>query len=204
MNKDLEVEGKKLEIVKWAFDRFYEGGFHATGVDTLMADSGISKRTLYKYFSSKEELIGAVLDYYGAGIVHELFDPVMTLADDPRQQIMAFFDIRKAMIDEHPIRGCLGIKASQEYIGRHQGIAAQGKDAACDVERRFVEICHRAHFIEAVKLGKQINILFQGALLLSQVYGDSSPFVSAKGAVSALLDQAAVGGRHRKETKKRK
>ena len=40
-----------------------------------MADSGISKRTLYKYFSSKEELIEAVLDHYGECIVHEFFDP---------------------------------------------------------------------------------------------------------------------------------
>ena len=31
MSQDVEIEGKKLEIVKYAFDRFYEGGFHATG-----------------------------------------------------------------------------------------------------------------------------------------------------------------------------
>jgi AcrR family transcriptional regulator len=82
-----------------------EGGFHGTGIDTMMADSGISKRTLYKYFSSKEDLIEAVLDYYGAGIVHELFDPVMAVSTDYRQRIIAFFDIRKAMIEENPIRG---------------------------------------------------------------------------------------------------
>jgi len=192
-----KLEGKKLEIVKWAFDRFYEGGFHATGIDTMMADSGISKRTLYKYFSSKEELIGAVLDYYGAGIVHELFDPVMAVSADYRQRIIAFFDIRKAMIDENPVRGCLGIKASQEYVGRHEGIAAQGKKAALDVERKFIELCERAHFVQPAKLGKQLNILFQGALLLSQVLGDSSPFVSAKAAALALLDKTDVADRHR-------
>lgn len=201
MATDAPVEGKKLEIVKWAFDRFYEGGFHATGIDTVMADSGISKRTLYKYFSSKEELIEAVLDHYVAGIVHELFDPVMAVSDDPRRQITAFFDIRKAMIDERPVRGCLGIKASQEYVGKHEGIATHGKAAASAVERRFVDMCERADFAEPAKLGKQINILFQGALLLSQVFGDSSPFVSAKAAVSALIGRAAVADRHRKGQK---
>jgi AcrR family transcriptional regulator len=192
MVKEAEVESKKLEIVKWAFDRFYEGGFHATGVDTVMADSGISKRTLYKYFSSKEALIEAVLDHYGAVIVDDLFDPVKAVSDDPRQQIEAFFDVRKTMIDEKPCRGCLGIKASQEYVGKHEGIAALGKNAALYVERQFVEMCERAGFAQAVKLGKQINILFQGALLLSQVIGDSSPFVSAKAGACALMDQAAV------------
>lgn len=185
-------EDKKLEIVKWAFDRFYEGGFHATGIDSVMADSGISKRTVYKYFPSKEDLIEAVLDYYTAWIMHELFDPVMAASDDPRAQIIAFFDIRKAMIDESPTRGCLGMKASQEYVGKHQGITKLGKIAASQVERRFSEMSKQAGFAEPLSLGKQLNVLFQGALLLSHVYGDSSPFGAAKETVSRLLDSAAV------------
>lgn len=194
MTNDMQVEGKKLEIVKQAFDRFYEGGFHATGVDGVMADSGISKRTLYKYFPSKEDLIEAVLDYYITWIMHELFDPVMAASDDPREQIIAFFDIRKAMIDKSPTRGCLGMKASQEYVGKHDGIATLGKSAASQVERRFSEMCKQAGFAEPSSLGKQLNVLFQGALLLSHVYGDSSPFVAAKATVLSLLDDATVAG----------
>jgi AcrR family transcriptional regulator len=186
-----QAEDKKMEIVKWAFDRFYEGGFHATGIDTAMAGSGISKRTLYKYFSSKEELIEAVLVHYADFIMHDLFDPVATIKD-PRKQIVAFFDVRKTMIDENPTRGCLGIKASQEYAGKHEGIVALGRSATSKVEERFIELCKRAGFAQSAKLGKQINVLFQGALLLAHVSGDSSSFVSAKAAVSALLEKAAL------------
>lgn len=192
MTSDVPVEGKKLEIVKWAFDRFYEGGFHATGIDTVMAESGISKRTLYKYFSSKEDLIQAVLDYYSIWILHELFDSVKAIGGDPRRQILAFFDIRKTMIDETPTRGCLGLKASQEYIEKHKGIATQGRDVALDVEGKLVEMCERAGFADPAGLGKQINVLFQGALLLSQVFGDSSAFVAARAAAETLLDDADV------------
>jgi AcrR family transcriptional regulator len=185
-----QAEDKKLEIVKWAFDRFYEGGFHATGIDTVMAGSGISKRTLYKYFSSKEELIEAILVHYGEFIMHDLFDPVAAIKD-PRKQIVAFFDVRKAMIDENPTRGCLGIKASQEYVGKHESIVALGRSATSKVGERFIELCKRAGFAQSAKLGKQINVLFQGALLLAHVSGDSSSFVSAKAAVSTLLEKAA-------------
>ncbi|WP_204165512.1 hypothetical protein [Methylobacterium sp. 17Sr1-1] len=69
-------------------------------------------------------------------------------------------------------------------------MAAQGKRAALYVERRFVELCERAGFEKPVELGEEINLLFQGALLLPQVYGDSSPFVSAKRAIVALLEAA--------------
>ena len=188
---DVQAEDKKLEIVKWAFDRFYEGGFHATGIDTAMAGSGISKRTLYKYFPSKEELIAAVLVHYGEFIMHELFDPVAAIKD-PRKQIIAFFDVRRTMLDENPTRGCLAIKACQEYLGKHEGIVALGRSSTLNVEERFVELCKCAGFAQPAALGKQINVLFQGALLLAHISGESSSFVSAKAAVSTMLEQAAA------------
>lgn len=191
MNLDVRAESKKLEIVKQAFDRFYDGGFHATGVDTILAGSGISKRTLYKYFPTKDDLIEAVLDYYVQGIVGILFEPVRSSSDDPRDQIDSFFEIRKSMIDGQPNRGCLCIKAAQEFIGKHAGIASHGQQAALRIEEHFVHLCEQAGLARPAELGKQINLLFQGALLLSQVNGDSAPFVSARGAVDVLLKSAA-------------
>ncbi len=186
------MSDKKLQIVKRAYDRFYDGGFHATGVDAVMASTGISKRTLYKYFGSKEELIEAVLDYYGSQIGQALFAPAQFSSDDPRDQIRAFFDIREEMIADSPIRGCLGIKASQEYVGKHDGIAARGRAFALFVERTFIRLCQEALFDEPVRLGKEITILFQGAVLLAQVYGDPAPFATAKAAVEALMTKATL------------
>jgi AcrR family transcriptional regulator len=180
-------EDKKLDIVKRAYNSFYDGGFHATGVDAVMADSGISKRTLYKYFGSKEDLIQAVLDYYATQISEELFSAAQAASDDPRAQILAFFDIREQLIVSRPIRGCLGIKASQEYVGKHNGIAASGKAFAEFVEGNFVRLCGEAGFEKPGQLGKEITILFQGAVLLAQVYGNPSPFETAKVATLALM-----------------
>jgi AcrR family transcriptional regulator len=193
VTEDKRLGGKKLDIVRLAYDRFYDGGFQATGVDTVLADSGISKRTLYKHFPTKEDLIDAVLDHYAAGVVQRLFDPVTTTGGDARAQIEAFFDLRRSMLDERPTRGCLCIKAAQEYTGRHSAIAAWGARAAQDVENQFVRLCERAGAAEPARLGRQINILFQGAVLLAQVLGDSSPLVQAKQAASTLLDAADPG-----------
>lgn len=190
MGENSEIEGKKLEIVQWAFDRFYEGGFHATAIDAAMAGSGISKRTIYKYFSSKEELIEAVLVLYSAFIVHELFDPVSAIAD-PRNQIIAFFDVGHAQDKRILTRGCLGLKAAQEYAGKHEGIVALGRHAASRAEAKFTELCGQAGFAEPEALGKQLNVIFQGALLLSHATGDTAAFTSAKAVVVGLLDKAA-------------
>lgn len=190
MTEDMNMESKRAAIVKQAFARFYDGGFHATGIDSVMADSGISKRTLYKYFPSKEDLIEAVLDYYGTVITRELFDPVMKASGSARERIMAFFDRRNEIFEADPLRGCLGMKAAQEYVGKHKGIASHGKNAARTVEQNFVKLCEEGGFSKPAELGRQISILFQGAVLVSQVTGDGSPFTSAKTAAAVLLDQA--------------
>src|SRR5246127_2173205 len=138
MSEDVELEGKKLEIVKYAFDRFYESGFHATGMEAALAGSGISKRTIYKYFASKEDLIEAVLRLYSEVVVHELFGPVADISD-PRERIVAFFDVRK-IAGRMLTRGCLGMKAAQEYAGKHDSIVELGMNATSRGEAKFFEL----------------------------------------------------------------
>ena len=193
MSQDGEIEGKKLEIVKYAFDRFFEGGFHATGMEAALAGSGISKRTIYKYFPSKDDLVKAVLRLYSEVIVHELFDPVANISD-PREQIVAFFDVRK-ITGRTLTRGCLGMKAAQEYAGKHDGIVELGINANSRGEAKFLELCKNAGFAEPARLAKQLNLILQGALVLSHTSGNAAPFLLAKDAASAVLENAALAPR---------
>jgi AcrR family transcriptional regulator len=198
MEQGAEIEGKKLEIVKYAFDRFYEAGFHATGMEAALAGSGISKRTLYKYFPSKEDLIEAVLQLYGQGVVQELFDPVAHIGD-PREQIIAFFDVRK-VTGRMLTRGCLGAKAAQEYAGKNAGIVELGIAASSRGEVKFLELCKRAGFARPLRLARQLNLLLQGALSLSHASGETSAFLLAKDVASALLENAPVARSARGES----
>jgi AcrR family transcriptional regulator len=200
VDQGIEIAGKKLEIVKFAFERFYEGGFHATGMEAALAGSGISKRTLYKYFPSKEDLIEAVLHLYSTVIVHDLFDPVAGI-NDPREQILEFFDVRK-VTGRLLTRGCLGMKAAQEFSGKHDGIVKLGIQASLRGEGRFFELCKRAGFAKPRHVARQLNLIFQGALALSQAAGDPSPFLSAKDAAAAVLATAPIA-RHIEARSKR-
>ena len=190
MEPSTEIEGKKLEIVKYAFDRFYDSGFHATGMEAALAGSGISKRTIYKYFASKEELIESVLRLYGENIVNELFGVVEGISD-PRERIIAFFDVDR-MTGRMLTRGCLGMKAAQEYSGKHDGIVQLGIWANSRGEVKFLELCRQAGFAEPERLAKQLNLILHGALVLSHTSGDTAPFLLAKDAAAALLEKAVL------------
>ncbi|TCR87988.1 TetR/AcrR family transcriptional regulator [Rhizobium sp. BK376] len=194
MVQNIEIEGKKLEIVKYAFDRFYEGGFHATGMEAALAGSGISKRTIYKYFPSKEDLIEAVLQRYSQVIVDDLFGPVADIISDPREQIVAFFDVSR-IPGRMLTRGCLGMKAAQEFTGKHRGIVELGIEANTRGEAKFLELCRQAGLAEPASVAKQLSLIFQGALVLSHTSGETSPFLVAKEAASAVLEKATAAGR---------
>ena len=52
---------RRDHLVDRAADLFYREGFHATGIDRVLAEAGVAKMTLYKHFGSKEALILATL-----------------------------------------------------------------------------------------------------------------------------------------------
>jgi len=56
------ASNKRDQLLSTAEDLFYRDGYHATGIDRILAESGVAKMTLYKHFKSKDELIVAVLD----------------------------------------------------------------------------------------------------------------------------------------------
>lgn len=178
---------KRQEIVDQAYRLFYDGGFHATGVDAVMADTGISKRTLYKYFPSKEHLIEAVLDKYGNQVDDVLFKPAMARASDPRGQIRAVFEVRREMMTGSRCLGCLANMAAMEYAGKHEGITQNGRRAALYVEERFAALCAQAGFADAADRGRRLNLIFQGAVQTSSMRGDTDTFDAALAMADDLL-----------------
>lgn len=178
---------KRQEIIDQAYRLFYEGGFHATGVDAVMADTGISKRTLYKYFPSKEHLIEAVLDKYACDVDGLLLKPALERSKDPREQIRALFDIRREAMDNSKCQGCLAMKAAEEYAGKHEGITAIGARASLYLEQCLADLCAKAGLPDPALRGRQIGLLFQGAVQTSQVRCNTDAFDAAKAVLEMLL-----------------
>ncbi len=61
-------EAAKERIIAAARDRFFKEGFGRTSVDQLTADLGMSKKTFYKHFKSKEDLVGQIMQRTIGGV----------------------------------------------------------------------------------------------------------------------------------------
>jgi AcrR family transcriptional regulator len=62
--KSRSREATRQKITNAAYDLFYQKGFNRVSVDEVAAASGITKRTLYDHFESKDALLAAVLEYH--------------------------------------------------------------------------------------------------------------------------------------------
>src|SRR5256885_13311133 len=93
---------------------FYDRGITATGVDAVVAASGVSKPTLYAHFRSKSELIAAVLARRSARRQVSLPARVAAETDDPRGQLVAVFDWLAEFHAAEGARGCAVLNAAAE------------------------------------------------------------------------------------------
>ena len=181
---------KKQEIIDRAYDLFYDHGFHATGVDKVMADTGISKRTLYKYFPSKEDLIAEVIGHYLETFLKLAPAEIERLSPDPAGRVMALFDFRKAMFDQGSLRGCFAISANLEYSGRDTPVQAASLTFFQAFRDYIRTLCADGGYNDPDKLAGEVIVLFNGAVVASQASRSSAPFDAAKSVLAILLAAA--------------
>jgi len=161
---------------------FYTRGIRAIGVDTVAAEAGVSKRTLYSHYPSKDALITAYL--------MARFTQVAPSDAPVREQILGAFDRLERILGDGSFRGCPYVNAVIE-IGdpKHQAaaIAVQFKE-----QRRlwFRGLLDRLGVKDPDKLATQLQLLNEGALATALVRGDPAVARVARAAAEALLGAA--------------
>src|SRR5881394_1251499 len=96
----------KDRILQTADRLFYLQGIRAVGVDTIAAEIGISKRTLYNHFPSKGALISAYLA--------RRFVAPRSSDKSPVEQILGTFDSLERRFSAKDFRGCPFVNAVAE------------------------------------------------------------------------------------------
>src|SRR6266550_5895358 len=85
---------------------FHEHGITATGVEALSKAAGISKRTLYQRFGSKDGLIAAAYDTLDRPAFEMFTEPAERASTTPRGQLEGLFVQLETMVRSPEFRGC--------------------------------------------------------------------------------------------------
>jgi AcrR family transcriptional regulator len=174
----------KARILETADRLFYLQGIRAVGVDTIAAEIGISKRTLYNHFPSKDDLIAA---YLGRRSV------TMPASDkSPIEQILGTFDSLERRFGARDFRGCPFVNAVAE-LGAEDHAVRQIATSFKDGRRaRFRDLLLRLGATDADRLATQLQLLVDGAIAADLVHNDPSMAAAAKQAASVLLANAGL------------
>ena len=171
-------------ILETADRLFYGQGIRAMGVDTIAAEIGISKRTLYNHFPSKDALIVAYLQ--------RRLRLIPTSTKPPAQQILDDFDRLERAFASDGFRGCAFVNAVAEL--KDPKHAANEIALAFKEMRRqwFRELLGRAGVADPDGLSLQLMLLVDGAIAAALVRKDPTVARAAKEAARVLLSAAGM------------
>ncbi|WP_425044861.1 TetR/AcrR family transcriptional regulator [Primorskyibacter sp. S87] len=179
-NKRAELIGKSLPL-------FYRNGFHATGMDLVAKETGVSKTSIYKHFRSKEELILAVLRLRDENFRNWLFRRMESLADTPEGQLLAMFDALEEWFLEDSFQGCMFIKASAEFQRKDNAINSQAYEHKRLLLDHLEALALRAGQPDALRLARELLILKEGAIVIAAMSHSERSAKDAKEVARRLL-----------------
>lgn len=180
---------RKDHLVKTALDLFYREGFHSTGIDKILKESGVAKMTLYKHFRSKEELVLAALEERDRQFREWFLRELEQRGQTPQEKILAAFDALESWFRGN-FRGCMFINAAAEYSDKNEDIHRLSGDHKREMLKLFTELAEATGARDPSSLAFQLNLLAEGAIVMAHVCDDKSAAQKAKVAARILLESA--------------
>ncbi len=182
---------KRKHIVRTAYRLFKRDGFHATGIDKIIAEAEVAKMTMYRHFPSKEGLIVEVLDWRAERFKRQL-DRLSEAAMTPGEKIAAIFDWHERWFDSPDFHGCLFQHALAEFGEPAHAVFEAVARQKRDLQQRMRDIL--AQSLPDDRAGHVATTLFmliEGATVLAHMGQGKAAIVSAR---SAAVDVLASAG----------
>jgi AcrR family transcriptional regulator len=177
----------KDKVFQTAARLFYQYGYRATGVDTIAAESGIGKMTLYRHYPSKDDLIVAYLKDSDE-LFWSNFEQIVKDASTPGDKLLAFFVSLQEYVTTPACYGCPFLNVATEYpeidYPGHQ-VALEHKQR---VREKFRQLASQAGAREPEVLADQLLLLMDGAYMASRMFGTENPASHLASAAKTLID----------------
>jgi AcrR family transcriptional regulator len=171
-----------------AKDLFYRQGIRAVGVETIVAQAGATKMSLYRTYPSKDDLVAAYLADRDASYWRWWDRVVSAHPDDPRAQLRAVCAAVGERVRQPGYRGCAFTNAATEFPEPdHPGrrVAQANKR---ELRRRLAALAGEAGARDPAALADQLLLLIEGAYASGQTFGSDGPARAVAAAAEALVE----------------
>ncbi|MDX1606780.1 MAG: TetR/AcrR family transcriptional regulator [Candidatus Competibacterales bacterium] len=173
---------KREAVLDTAERLFYEEGFHATGIDRVVAEAGVARMTLYNHFPSKEVLIESVLVRRYRRYLDDLRDAVA--ARGQGSAVGALARRHNHWLRHRAPNGCIVLKAIGEFDRHCSAIAERGRALKGELLALLVEAAAMDGHDDAA--AEQVLLLLEGASALAPVLGPARAVAHVEAMLGSL------------------
>jgi len=149
----------KERITTTAATLFYDHGINAVGVAQISETANVSKRTLYKYFKTKDDLVSAAMSLLGDAWFK---DCTTSVSNDPEAQIMHVFKMIEQVAENEGFYGCIFMNTSIELRGTKAPAIEVVRDFKAKLYDYFKQQAIQMHIKEPDILAEQLLLLYDG------------------------------------------
>lgn len=176
-------------LLSTARDLFYREGARAVGVDTVVAQSGVAKTSLYRWFPSKDALIAAVLEQEAADR-WQGWDRTLERSDPaPREQLRAELAGITRFVSSPKYRGCPFMNVTAEFPDPEHPARKIATGVMVELRRRVGGLVDQMEGVRnREELADQLVLLIDGAFSSAQCLGPDGPQKHLVAAGDALVE----------------
>ncbi|GAA2749132.1 TetR/AcrR family transcriptional regulator [Amnibacterium kyonggiense] len=173
-------------VVKTADRLFYANGIHATGVDTIADEADVSKASMYTYFRTKDDLVGAYVEGRSVAWREHLTAELEAADLGPAAEVLLVFDLLGAWFTTDDFNGCPFINAEAEST-RDSPAHLVNVEHRRWIRDLFADRCARAGVADPIATSIRLSMLYDGAMVGAHTDPGIAWAVEARAAAAALL-----------------
>ena len=184
------MDGETERIAAVAAAHFHECGITSTGVDALSRAAGVSKRTLYERFGSKEGLVVAAYDSLDLPVYRMFTATIEAEIDDPRTQLDAFFAQLEPILGSDDFRGCPFTNAASELPDPDHPAHVIVRRHKARLRRWLRARAKAAGARDPDELSRELMLIFAGAQAQALIERSGRPARDARKLAASLVESA--------------
>jgi AcrR family transcriptional regulator len=183
-----QTEEVRTRIVEAAYESFWRLGFRRSSVDSIAARAGLTKRTVYAYFRSKDDLLAAVLQRYEELAAERLKHIGDRMPADRAGLVDSFFAQLSGWASTTPRWSGSGFTRLVVELADLPGHPARAiaRRAKAETQSWLAERLARARVTDAPERAQEIMLLVEGAMALTLIHGGRN-YIDAAARVAQQL-----------------
>jgi AcrR family transcriptional regulator len=190
-----ETASGRERVLATAYDLFSRHGTRAVGVDRIIEESGVAKMTLYRNFSSKDELILAFLERRETQWTRAwLQSEVEARATTPSGRLLAIFDVFGEWFAKDGFEGCSFINVMLEVTEAGHPVRDAAVRHLAAIRAFLAGLAAEAGVADPDAFARQWHILMKGSIVAA-AEGDADAAARARELGELLLARHGVAAR---------